>query len=102
VLAHKSRSTFEATKTCRRRSKCLRKINPRFELNIIKIKVKFHIHSLEKILLCLPRAQNTSMEIGILTVRLQEKYELAVTKARASIPFFSTSIHIILKPRINH
>jgi hypothetical protein len=80
VLAHKSRSTFEATKTCRRRSKCLRKINLRFELNIIKIKVRFHIHS--------PRAQNTSMEIGILTVRLQEKYELAVTKARASIPFF--------------
>ena len=39
--ASKSRITFEAIKTCKRRSKCLREISPRLELSVIKIKVRF-------------------------------------------------------------
>ena len=41
MLASNSGNTFEATKTCKRRSECLREISLRLELNIIKIKVRF-------------------------------------------------------------
>ena len=41
MLARKSGSAFEAIKTCKRRSKCLREISPKLELNVIKIKVRF-------------------------------------------------------------
>ena len=41
MLASNSRSTFEATKTYKRRSECLREISLRLELNIIKVKVRF-------------------------------------------------------------
>ena len=59
VPAGKSGSTFVVIKTCRERSEYLKETSLRLELNIIKIKVRFHLHSLEKFFLCLPRAQNT-------------------------------------------
>ena len=64
MLARKSGSAFEAIKACRRRSECLRETRPRLELNIIKIKVRFHLHNLEKIFLCLPRAQHRTHAKG--------------------------------------
>ena len=41
VLASNSGSTFEATKTNKRRSECIREISLRLELSIIKVKVRF-------------------------------------------------------------
>ena len=67
-LASNSRSTFEATKTCKRRSECLRKISLRLELNIIKIKVRFHLHNLEKIFLVYQEHRTHAMGTDILTV----------------------------------
>ena len=112
MLAKKFGSTFEAIKTCRRKSKCLRETRPRLELNIIKIKVRFHLHNLEKIFLVYQEHRTHAMGTDILTVLilhikqtldnmfiLQEKDVLAVTRTRTSILlFFNTSSHIILKP----